>query len=208
MTRLHPTRLILVRHGQSVANAERRVQGWADAPLSELGQQQTRLLARWLQHNETHINCLVSSPLQRAHQTASHIAEVLRLPVRTHSGLRELGLGALEDHPEEALQAALQAGDIVVSHHAEPMSIFGERVVTALDEIVAAARGQTILVTAHLGVIAVALAHWLHGDIELAWQKYGRIPNTSMSELLIHEQAELIRHGAVPHLAHERGTAS
>lgn len=202
MSRSQLTRLILVRHGQSVANAERRVQGWADDPLSELGMQQARTLAQWLQHNESGIERLVSSPLRRAHQTAGYIGDALRLPVTTHSGLREFGLGALEDHPEEALHAALKAGDIVVSHDAEPMPIFAERVVQAVDEIVATAVGETILITAHLGVIAVALAHWLESDIELAWQRYGRIPNTSLTEVVFSpsRQIELIRHGDMPHM--------
>ncbi len=195
-----PTRLILVRHGQSMANAEQRVQGWADDPLSPLGVQQATHLAAWLRQHDAAIDQLVSSPLQRAHQTAVMLGNALGLAVEHHSGLREFGLGLLEDQPEAVLQAALQAGDIVETHGAEAMPVFADRIVTALHEILDRHAGKTILVTAHLGVISTALAHWLDQNIGVAWAKYGRIPNTSITELAIHTKFELVRHAATPHL--------
>lgn len=195
-----PTRLILVRHGQSTANAEQRVQGWADDPLSPLGVQQAAHLAAWLRQHDAAIDQLVSSPLRRAHQTAIMLGDALGLAVEHHRGLREFGLGRLEDQPEAVLQAALQAGDIVETHGAEAMPIFVDRVVTALHDILDTYAGQTILVTAHLGVIATALAHWLDQDTDVAWSKYGRVPNTSMTELAVHTKFVLVQHGATPHL--------
>lgn len=64
------TRLILVRHGQSTWNAQGRIQGWADPPLDDTGQEQARRLAQRLAAEEHTISALYSSPLLRARQTA------------------------------------------------------------------------------------------------------------------------------------------
>ncbi|NLJ80189.1 MAG: histidine phosphatase family protein [Firmicutes bacterium] len=81
------TELCLVRHGQSVWNAERRVQGQSDPQLSPLGLRQAKLVARRLQ--EESWSALYSSDLSRAKRTAEIIAKHTGLTVRTSSGLRE-----------------------------------------------------------------------------------------------------------------------
>lgn len=73
------TRLLLIRHGQSIANIERRVQGWNDDPLTGYGAAQAHLLANWLRDNDPHADVLFSSPLQRAYQTATPIGAALGL---------------------------------------------------------------------------------------------------------------------------------
>ena len=83
--------LLLVRHGQSVWNAENRWQGQADPPLSELGEEQARdAAARLHGAGFTHV---VASDLQRARRTAEILAEALGLDVRLDPGLREIDVG-------------------------------------------------------------------------------------------------------------------
>lgn len=83
--------LLLVRHGQSVWNAESRWQGQADPPLSELGEEQARHAAARL--NAVGFTQVVTSDLQRARRTAEILAEALGLDVRLEPGLREIDVG-------------------------------------------------------------------------------------------------------------------
>ena len=83
--------LLLIRHGQSVWNAENRWQGQADPPLSPLGEEQARDAAERLAGLE--FTGLVSSDLARARRTAEIIGEALGLPVQVEPGLREIDVG-------------------------------------------------------------------------------------------------------------------
>lgn len=69
--------LTFLRHGESVGNAENRLQGHADFPLSETGRQQARALAALWQRQGVWFDGILSSPLVRALDTARIIAEAL-----------------------------------------------------------------------------------------------------------------------------------
>jgi broad specificity phosphatase PhoE len=84
------TRLLLVRHGQSVWNADGRWQGQADPPLSELGRTQAFHAA----HRVGSIDVIVASDLERARDTALIISEAIGVgPVIVEPGLRERDAG-------------------------------------------------------------------------------------------------------------------
>ncbi|MBN1261553.1 MAG: histidine phosphatase family protein [Anaerolineae bacterium] len=84
-------RIWLVRHGESTWNASGRMQGWADPPLSEDGRwQAARLALRFGQHT---LAGIISSPLDRARQTAEAIAAVAGLDVLVDERLKEHGMG-------------------------------------------------------------------------------------------------------------------
>lgn len=196
----HTTRLLLIRHGQSIANIERRVQGWSDDPLTSVGAAQAHLLANWFRTNSPRADLLFSSPLQRAYQTATPISSALGLDIQLHPELKEINLGLLEDVPESAFALALNS-DNYAEYGVETDQVFSERVVGALDEMRAAYAGSTLIVVTHLGVISTALACWLDGNITIAWEKYGHIRNTSINEVIFqHDRITLLRHNATPHL--------
>ncbi len=84
-----------LRHGESVGNAEDRLQGHADYPLTEAGRAQARLLAeRWLGEQVT-FDLVLTSPLARAKETAQVITEVLHVPLETDPIWMERNLGAM-----------------------------------------------------------------------------------------------------------------
>ena len=88
-------KLILVRHGETYWNEEKRVQGGdSDIKLNNTGLNQAKKLAAFLKNE--HITAIVSSPLQRATITAEAIARHHQLPVEVDQGLRELRVGELE----------------------------------------------------------------------------------------------------------------
>jgi broad specificity phosphatase PhoE len=88
-------KLILVRHGETYWNDERRIQGGdSDIELNDTGLEQARKLAAFLENEP--ITAILSSPLQRAIATAEVVASHHQLPVEVDQGLRELKVGELE----------------------------------------------------------------------------------------------------------------
>ncbi len=73
--------LTFVRHGESTGNAENRLQGQSDYPLSEKGRAQARALAERWQSAGITFDALISSPLTRALETGKIIAAALKIPV-------------------------------------------------------------------------------------------------------------------------------
>ena len=88
-------KLILIRHGETYWNDERRIQGGdSDIELNDTGLEQVRKLATFLENEP--ITAIFSSPLQRATATAEVIASHHQLPVEIDQGLKELRVGELE----------------------------------------------------------------------------------------------------------------
>ena len=69
-------RLLLLRHGETVYNADKRMQGQIDTDLSEAGYAQAKAVAAHLGERERDIRRIVSSDLKRAHLTAIAAGEV------------------------------------------------------------------------------------------------------------------------------------
>lgn len=88
-------RVILVRHGETDWNKEKRIQGGSsDPPLNETGRQQAEGLARRLEQEP--IEAIYSSPLKRSLDTATAIARRHQLEVVAEPSLREIEAGTLE----------------------------------------------------------------------------------------------------------------
>src|SRR5882724_8565989 len=89
-----PTRLYLIRHGQSAGNAEGRFGGHGPTPLSELGKRQAEATAKLLVREGIH--AIYSSDLLRSVQTAEPLATLLNLEIHTSPAFRERHVGVLE----------------------------------------------------------------------------------------------------------------
>jgi len=87
-------RLMLVRHAETGHNADSRVQGQADIPLSELGARQAAALGAHLRREP--LAAVVASPLARARATAEAIAAPHGLAVATEPDLMEMHVGEME----------------------------------------------------------------------------------------------------------------
>jgi len=74
--------IVFLRHAQSVGNAERRHQGQADFPLTDLGREQARALADYWDREKQVFDHLISSPLSRAEDTARILADTLNLEIQ------------------------------------------------------------------------------------------------------------------------------
>lgn len=97
-----------IRHGQTDWNVEGRLQGHTDIPLNANGIAGAQASIAKL-HN-LGLHRIVSSPLTRAHQTASIIAEALNLPLHTDADLKERSFGSYEGKTKAEIQALHNLG--------------------------------------------------------------------------------------------------
>jgi len=105
--------IIFLRHGESVGNAERRWQGQADYPLTDKGREQAQALAdRWLVENRN-FDCIFSSPLKRAKETADIIGETLNLQVETDPIWLERNIGQVEGLTAEEVKRRYPNRDFI-----------------------------------------------------------------------------------------------
>jgi probable phosphoglycerate mutase len=150
-------RLLLVRHGQSVWNAESRWQGWADPPLSDLGEAQAAALASTLAPDE--FQGIVSSDLQRARRTADIAAQSLGVTVEVDPALRERDVGAWSGLTTTEIErrwpdqlAAWRSGRLAAPPDGETDDTMAVRVMEAM-RCLLARREDHLLVITHGGLI-------------------------------------------------------
>jgi broad specificity phosphatase PhoE len=86
--------LYIFRHGETDYYAEHRFQGGLDIPLNSVGREQASILAEVLRGKG--IEVILSSPLSRAHETATIVARSLKVDVEKHPELREIHCGDAE----------------------------------------------------------------------------------------------------------------
>jgi glucosyl-3-phosphoglycerate phosphatase len=156
-------RLVLLRHGQTAWNAERRGQGHTDVLLDDTGHLQAKSAARLVAAYAPSL--LFSSDLARAVETASYVAEVTGLTPTFDARLREYDLGertglTMDEYAQRFPQeyAAFRAGRFEAVAGAETSDDVLARFRPALDDVVAAlAPGGTAVVVAHGGALKVAV---------------------------------------------------
>lgn len=90
-----PTRLLLLRHGQTPLSVQRRYSGRGNPDLTDTGRRQAAAAARYLA-DKGGIAAVISSPLQRAYDTARAAADALGLPVTVDDDLTETDFGEWE----------------------------------------------------------------------------------------------------------------
>lgn len=88
------TTLYLTRHGETLWNIDKRMQGWANSPLTDLGIRQAESLSERLK--DTVIDVIYSSPIERAYKTAEIIRKDRDIDIITHDGLKEIHVGEWE----------------------------------------------------------------------------------------------------------------
>ncbi len=183
--------LILVRHGESEWNAQRRYQGQSDVPLSELGRRQAQLVAERLAGVK--IDAAYASDLVRAWETAQIIVEKNCLEVAPDPRLRELKFGVLEGLTFEEAQA--QYPEMIAAwledfnrppEGGETIELFNARVVSLLDDLKQEHDEQVVLLVGHGGSLSEILRVVLGLSREKRW--YLEMENASLSEVLIAEE--------------------
>jgi ribonuclease H / adenosylcobalamin/alpha-ribazole phosphatase len=158
-----PTVTALLRHGQTPMSVQKRYAGRTDAPLTEVGAQQAAAAAKRLA--SAGLGVIVTSPLLRTVQTAQAVAAVTGAAVVTDDGFRETDFGAWEGltfaevrerWPAEI--SAWLADPDVAPPGGESFTDVSARVTEALDRVLAARAGQTVLIVSHVTPIKMLVA--------------------------------------------------
>jgi probable phosphoglycerate mutase len=181
--------LWMVRHGETAWNAEGRVQGQTDVPLSAVGLAQANAVAAALAGKR--FAALYSSDLGRCRQTAAPVASALGLVVRTDPELRERHYGIFETityaeakvrFPED--YARFRAKELDYDFRGgESLRGFFERSIRCLEAIAGAHPGEEVLVVTHGGVLEMAYRHARR--LGLSSKRDFEIPNAALSRLSI-----------------------
>jgi len=164
------TDIILIRHGETAWNAERRLQGHLDIPLNPEGERQAALLGAALAAalTDAPIDLIVSSDLSRARQTAQAVADALGTTVQIDPQLRERCYGGFEGLLYSEIEArfpaqfaAWQARDVDAElppgkNVGETFRGFYARATGAILAWGAANPGKTLALVAHGGVLECA----------------------------------------------------
>ncbi len=170
--------LHLIRHGETTSNAEGRLQGRLDEPLSDRGVREAELLTDRLASMQ--FAALYASPLKRARSTAEAVSARLGLEVRGRDFLMERDLGELSGLTGEEIgekypgwwerRYLTNAGNIVPGY--ENDDAFYERVIPNLEALISDHPEQQVAVVTLGGVIAAFCRHVLgitiRGSVQLA----------------------------------------
>jgi probable phosphoglycerate mutase len=196
------TLLFLIRHGQSLSNAEHRIQGQADIELSPLGLRQSAALAAGFDGQS--LDAIYASPLRRAMQTAGPLATALKLEIRTDDRFKEIAAGIFQGlrwdeindrFPAEAVRWRAHDPDFVIPG-GESRRTVAERGHAALQEIRAAGH-KRVAVVAHGGVLCGALKMLLGIPAE---QSPLGLYNASISRVILDQTVKLLTLNETAHL--------
>ncbi len=162
------TELIVVRHGETIWNADQRMQGHMDVPLSDVGIRQARAVAARLANEQ--IDKIYSSDLQRALQTAETIRSGRPIMLVTDARLREIHMGFFQGMTLG--EARAQHGDAwerFFIHDAEYALPGGQsrshkqgEIAEFMEQLISEERGKRIVVVTHGGILIAMLRHVLN----------------------------------------------
>ncbi|WP_410675130.1 bifunctional RNase H/acid phosphatase [Amycolatopsis sp. cmx-4-68] len=189
-----PTRLLLLRHGQTEMSALRRYSGRGDVPLTELGRAQAAGAAKRLAATEGLVVDgeavpIISSPLTRTKQTAQAVADALGGRVETHPGLIETDFGewegltfaeAAERDPE--LHRSWLGDSSVPPPGGESFDVVHRRVRKARDELLAEHGGRTLVLVSHVTPIKTLLRMGLDAGPQLLFRLHLDLASLSIVE--------------------------
>jgi probable phosphoglycerate mutase len=165
-----PTRLLLVRHGQTEMSAHRRYSGRTDPPLTDLGARQAKAVAARIAEMDR-IEKILSSPLARARDTASEIARATHKAVDTEQDLIETDFGAWDGltFTEAAqrfpdLHTAWLTDPSIPAPNGESFDAVHDRVRNWLTTLLSRRGGTTYVVVSHVTPIKQLLRIGLGAD--------------------------------------------
>lgn len=152
-------KLYVTRHGETPYNVENRICGISDIQLNDTGKKQAREIANQLKDKK--IEVIISSPLKRAKETATIIADILHQEVQIDDRLHEINFGIFEGQPGQTPEFRY-----VKSQHAtcypqgEKLFKVVQRVYNFLDDIHKKYENKTVLVVCHGGIVRIIHSYY------------------------------------------------
>lgn len=176
--------IYFVRHGETEWNKEGRLQGWLDSKLTARGIAQAERLKREL--HIQHFHATYSSPLQRAVQTASILADQ---EMHLDDRLKEIHLGTWQGQliegllEDERYDAYCNRPAMYVPNGGETFAQVGDRMWDFLMDCSKLHQGERILVVTHGVAIRALLLRVLNLPIQKIWD-FGEIDGTSVTKIV------------------------
>ncbi|MGT2895562.1 histidine phosphatase family protein [Streptococcus entericus] len=170
--------LYLMRHGETLFNTQKRVQGWCDSPLTDNGIAQAQAARQFFDEAGIAFDAAYSSTQERATDTAKLVTD---LPVTQLKGLKEMNFGIFEAQPEMLLPkhhtGATSFEDLLVPFGGEDIREVGRRVRRTIAETLDNSRSGTTLMVSH------GAAMWgLIQTSDWEWPMDLRLPNCAILE--------------------------
>jgi len=199
------TRLIIVRHGETKWNKEKRAMGQTDIPLSREGIKQAEKVALRLKNKK--IDLIVTSKLIRAIKTAEIINKYHNLKIEKYKDFNERVFGTFEGMlRKEIYKKYPKFYDKKEEDYyhmkfpkGENLAELEKRAIKKLKEVLKKNKGKTILLVTHGGVKMVIMVNFFKKDINDIRKKY--INPTSFTEILFrNSKPKLIRYNCTKHL--------
>jgi len=169
------TKVILVRHGQTLWNVDMKYQGHCDIALTQAGIEQAGLVANRLADED--VAAVYASDLNRALTTAQCIADKHSLSVTTIPEVKEINFGEWEGLTYEGINSQWADSmaklftfpDEVIIPGGETFQAVKERATAAIAQLVEKHPDQTIVVVSHGGTIRTLLCAALNTHLNHLW---------------------------------------
>ena len=200
-----PTKLILIRHGETDWNVERRFQGQGAIPLNENGKTQADQLGQYFAENRPRAKQIYCSDSIRTRQTADIFNKYLKLPISYDIRLREIDVGQwqgmnsaeVETWDPERRKAFLEDPFTNGCPDGENYTQVAMRGAEVLEELALKHPTEQLLIVSHGALIRFTVLR-LIPDAVLE----GHTINTSLTTLIYDEQTgwKLRSHSQTPHL--------
>lgn len=183
------TRLYLARHGETNLNIKKVYYGFTDVYLNKLGKIHCENIREKL--SEVSFDVVVSSPLERAIQSAEIISSLNRSEIISYEGLKELNFGKWENKHFKELQAEYEVewklwieDWINFSFpQGENFKALYARVKACLEEILLSYEGKNILLIGHDGTLKIITMILLNMNMEDFWRLTFEFGAYSMFEI-------------------------
>jgi ribonuclease H / adenosylcobalamin/alpha-ribazole phosphatase len=183
-----PTRFLLLRHGQTELSTQRRYSGRGNPALTDVGRRQAEAAAQFLAQKGG-IAAVVTSPLQRAYDTAAAAAKALGLDVGVDDDLIETDFGAWEGltfgeaaQRDPELHRRWLRDTSIMPPDGESFDSVANRVRRAQQRIIAEHGGETVLVVSHVTPIKTLLRLALDAGAGILYRLHLDLASLSIAE--------------------------
>jgi len=189
-----PTRLVLLRHGQTAMSVQRRYSGRGDVALNELGRAQAAAAAKRLADSpeltgRTRPVPILSSPLARASSTAQAVAAACGSTVHTRQGLIETDFGSWEGlsfteaaERDPTLHGSWLGDSAVAPPGGESFDVVHDRVRALCDDVLREFAGDTVVLVSHVTPIKSLLRMALDAGPSLLYRLHLDLAAVSIIE--------------------------
>lgn len=150
--------LYLMRHGQTLFNVRRKIQGACDSPLTNLGIQQAKVAGAYFHNHKISFDHAYTSTSERASDTLECIID---MPYSREKGLKEWNFGVFEGESED-LNPPLPYGDFFVAYGGEGELQIRRRIADTLLNIMQKEDHNQVLVVSHGASCRQFMIEWLH----------------------------------------------